>query len=496
MIFIISVVIYLSVLLGVGFYKSKFVKTGDDFVVAGRQASFWMLAGSLVCTWIGSGSLFGSAGLAFKSGFSELWFSSGAWLGILFISTIAYKVRKISQYTLTDILEKRYNRTAKILGTITIIISYMVITGYQFKGGGRLLSIITNGSISPELGTALTAVFIISFTLLAGMVSIMSIDIINGIVMILAIFISLPMLIVKNGGAGTLLNNIKMNFPDRLDIMGGHDPIWVIGLILPTLLLLLSESSIYQKFSSAKDPKTAKKAVIGMLTGVILIEVAMASLAVVGFALYMKDPRFWINGEIGNIINQAKAEEIILRLGFEKLPLWAGLLLINSGVAIIISTGNTFLMVTSTNTVRDLLQPIFKFSNEKIVKIQRYTIAGLGILAYLLVTQFQTILEMAFIAYTMIGASLTPALLATFFWKRVTTKGGVASILAGMLTTVLFVIINKILIYKSLTYSFLGIKFPISTDYIAIPAFFFSMLFLIFVSLMTEKEDKWRLFFD
>ena len=79
MVFIISVVIYLSILLGIGVYKSKKVKSGDDFVVAGRKASFFMLVGSLVCTWIGSGSLFGSAGLAFKSGFSELWFSSGAW---------------------------------------------------------------------------------------------------------------------------------------------------------------------------------------------------------------------------------------------------------------------------------------------------------------------------------------------------------------------------------------------------------------------------------
>ena len=50
------------------------------------------------------------------------------------------------------LLEKRYNQVAKVLGTITIIIAYMVIAGYQFKGGGRFIAILSDGSISPETG--------------------------------------------------------------------------------------------------------------------------------------------------------------------------------------------------------------------------------------------------------------------------------------------------------------------------------------------------------
>ena len=50
--------------------------------------------------------------------------------------------------------------------TITIIIAYMVIAGYQFKGGGRFISILSEGSISPETGMLIAAFLIVGFTVL------------------------------------------------------------------------------------------------------------------------------------------------------------------------------------------------------------------------------------------------------------------------------------------------------------------------------------------
>ena len=135
MIHIAVVCIYVLMLLGVSVYKSREIRTDEDFMVAGRSVPVYLLVATLVCTWIGSGSLFGSAGLTFRTGISALWFSSGAGVGILVVYLVAARVRRIAQYTLTDLLEKRYSRLAKVLGTITIIVAYMVIAGYQFKGG-------------------------------------------------------------------------------------------------------------------------------------------------------------------------------------------------------------------------------------------------------------------------------------------------------------------------------------------------------------------------
>jgi len=487
MTYIVVTLTYILILAGIIIYKSRSVKSEEDFVVAGRNVPVYLLVGTLVTTWIGSGSLFGTAGLTFQVGFSELWFSLGAWIGILAVYFIAAKVRRISQFTLTDILEKRYSPLARLLGTITIIIAYLIIAGYQFKGGGRFLAILTEGGISVEQGTLITFLVIIAFTALAGMVSIVSIDIFNGIIMILAIMLAVPFAISGFGGWGNVIATIEEVSPDHLSILEGHEPQWYLGIMLPTLILLLSESSIYQKFSSAKDSKSAKQAVMGMFIGVVVIESLMCLLAIVGFAIYAHDPRFFM---ADGSVNAAMSEEIILRIGFEQLPVFVGSLLFAGGAAIILSTGNTFLIVTSTNVSRDIIEKYFikNASNKTKLLIQRISIVFLGFIAYLIMTQFEEILAMAFISYTMIGASLAPALLATFFWKRVTKEGGVASIIAGMSTVIIIEVLNRV--YESSSLDLWILKFPYDSQMIAIPALIASVVSLVFVSLITKPTHK------
>ncbi|MCX8490063.1 MAG: sodium:solute symporter family protein [Cyclobacteriaceae bacterium] len=490
MIYSVISITYLLLLIGVIVYKSKTVKNEEDFTVAGRGVPVYLLVGTLICTWIGSGSLFGTAGLSFRSGFGELWFSAGAWIGIIFIYFIAERVRKISKITLTDLLEQRYNHTARILGTVTIIVAYLVIAGYQFKGGGRFISILSNGAVDLQTGAFITCVVVIAFTALAGMVSIVSIDIFNGIIMIVAMALTLPFAISAHGGVNAVVTTIENTKPEYLSLFAGHDSWWILGVILPTFLLLMSESSMYQKFSSAKDSASAKKAVVGMLVGVVFIELVMCTIAVVGFAIYSKDPRFFL---ADGSINRAMSEEIILRIGFEQVPALVGSMLFAAGVAIILSTGNTFLMVTSTNLSNDIIKPFFLKPNtepKKIIRIQQISIIVLGLLAFALVTQFETVLEMAFISYTMIGASLAPVLIASFFWKRVTAIGGVASMIGGMSVPIL----NKLLEVIGVSWGLL----PVDTDYVAIPSLAVSLFLLIVVSLLTKPSppEKWKPFFE
>ncbi|MDX1404473.1 MAG: sodium:solute symporter family protein [Woeseiaceae bacterium] len=491
------VTIYVLLLIGVAVYKSRSVKSADDFIVAGRNVPVYLLVATLVCTWIGSGSLFGSAGLTFRAGISMLWFSAGAWIGILIVYFIAARVRRIAQYTLTDLLEKRYNQVAKILGTITIIIAYMVIAGYQFKGGGRFISILSEGAITPEQGMLIACILIVGFTVLAGMVSIVSIDIFNGSIMLLAMIVTLPFAVASHGGIDAVVTTIDATQPSHFEVMGGHDFFWVVGIALPTFLLLMSESSMYQKFSSADTAANARRAVMGMFIGVVVVETLMMLIALVGFAIYADDPRFFL---VDGSVNRAMAEEIILRIGFEQLPALVGGVMLAAGSAIIISTGNTFLMVTSTNVTRDIVQAFFykDASPSQVVWIQRVAIVMIGVLAYLMMSQFETILEMAFIAYTMIGASLAPPLLAAFFWRRVTRIAGVLSIASGMLTVMTIAILNAIYKDAESGPTILGIRFPMDTDYIALPAVAVTVTTLVVVSLLSAKPEPsdWQEFID
>jgi Na+/proline symporter len=98
----------------------------------------------------------------------------------------------------------------------------------------------------------------------------------------------------------------------------------------------------------------------------------------------------------------------------------------------------------------------------------------------------------------MIGASLAPALLAAFFWKRVTRIGGLASIASGMLTVIGIALMNSIYKGSAEGPQVLGITFPMDTDYIAIPSVIVSVLTLLVVSLLTAKPDdsEWREFIE
>lgn len=481
MIFFYVVLGYLALLMFISIWKSRSVKSQEDFMVAGRGVPTYKLVGTLLCTWIGSGSLLAGAGLAARIGFSELWMAAGAWIGIVIVFFLAARVRRIAQFTVPDILELRYNKWARILGTIVIVIAYTTIVGYQFRGGGFVLNLVAD--IPEWQGVILTALFIVTFTAFAGMLSIVSVDIINGAVITLAVLIAAPLVYFHLGGADHFAATLDPSF---FTVFGEYNWIWAMGIFFPTFLLLLGESNMYQKFFSARDEKSAKSAVMWWVVGTIVVETAIASLAIFAFSHF--------NGlGAGHelFLSAEQSERIILhtaRFGTEVgIPILGGLLLIMAAVAIITSTGNSFLLAPSTNLTRDIYQRFLRpdASDKQIVVFQRLMVILLGFFAYLLLTQFRTILDMAFTAYTMVGAGLTPALLAAFLWKRVTTAGGVASIATGMGVTMLITVVNAVLDEPF-----------ISTSYIVIPAAGASLFALIVVSLLTPPDppEKWEKF--
>ncbi len=487
---VVVVFLYPLILVGASVWRARAVKSHEDFMVAGRSVAVPLLVGTLVCTWIGSGSLFGGAGLAYRTGIAELWFSFGAWVGLIIVYLIAHRVRAIAQYTVPDILEQRYNAAARVLGTVAIILAYVTIAAYQFRGGGWILSIVTDGAISPTTGMLITAATIVAFTAFAGMMSIVTVDIFNGIIISLGVLIALPYLVFANGGIGAVLSNLPA---EHTTVLGGHSWLWAVGVAMPTFLLLMGESGMYQKFFSAKNAKAARQAVVGMIVGVVIIETTLALLAIVGRSVY---PDLL---EQTSILGRAASETVILFIARDGLPLLLGMVLLAAAIAIVLSTGNTFLLVPSTNVSRDLYERFVnpQASEKQKLNVQRTSIVLFGALGVVLLTQFQTVLEMALYAYSLVGASLTPALLAAFMWKRVTPQGGVACIAGGLGTIVGLAVLNRLGIEFTMTLGGTAFDFA-SSDYIVIPGVIVSVGLLVVVSLLTPKspEEKWRPFFQ
>jgi len=454
------IIAYLVILIGVGAYRSKFVKTQDDFMVAGRKLSTKVLVGTLLATWIGSGSIIAGAGLAYDKGFPALWFDAGVWAALIILFFIAPRARRFGQYTVPDILEARYNKYARLLGTIVTIIAYTAIVSYQFRAGGMVLNLITG--ISVDQGIIITAVFVIGYTVLAGLISVVYTDVVNGIIMTIGLIIALPFLLSNAGGWNEMITKLPET---HFQILGEMSLIEALGYSLPTMLLLLGESGMYQRFFSARDEKAARRSVLGWLIGTIIIETLIIFLGVIGSSLFF----------------DIDAEMVILHSVRHGLPILIGCLTLAAIVAVIVSTADSFLLVPATNIMRDIYQRFINpnLPQKKMVLYSRLVVVGLGVIAFVQVRFFTKILEMAIYAYTMYGVGITPAVMAAFFWKRATALGGVCSIASGMIVTIVWELLKQ--------------PFGWPTVY---PALVVSVFCLVVGSLVTPKEaeSKWRQF--
>jgi SSS family solute:Na+ symporter/sodium/proline symporter len=461
-IFVAAIIGYLGALAVAGYLRSRKVHTGDDFLVAGRSLPARVLVFTLLSTWIGSGSLFGGAGLGYRIGFPGLWQSAGAWVGIALVYFLAPKVRRIAQYTVPDILELRYGPAARILGTVTTVLAYTTIAAYQFRGGGRLLNLVAG--MDPVTGALITMLFCVAFTAFAGMLSIAYLDVGNGLMMLVGVAIAVIYLLGHAGGFGPAAAQLR---PDQIAIFGSMQPVEALALFLPTMFLLLGEANMYQKFFSAESERAARVAVLGWIFGTILVETLITSVGIFGSVV--------VPG-----LNTDQSEAIVVRVAVEVLPTFLGVLLLAGATAIIVSTANSFLLTPATNIIRDVYQRFVNpsITDNQVVLYTRAIVIILGVVGFVIGNFFETILAMALWAYTMYGAGITPALLGALIWPRATPAGGVASILAGMGTTLGWEIIALVRGGGAAAY-----PFGLATVY---PALFLSIGTLIVVSLVTK----------
>jgi solute:Na+ symporter, SSS family len=489
-------------LLAVSLGRLGKVKTKADYLVAGRSLPAFVLVFTLLSSWIGSGSLLGGAENAYNHGFVALWQAAGGWAGLLLILFVAPRARKFAQYTIPDLLETRYNQTARVLGVIAILLTYTAITSYQFIGGGDILHLIFPDTISSIAGRYILAAFVILFTAIAGMSSVAYMDLFIGLLATITMCIALPVLIHHGGGWQVIHSALPAT---HFQLFGDLSVIQCLELFLPTCLLLLGNQSMYQKFFSARTQKDASRAVLGWIVGTVILETVIVALAVTGSAIFP-------TGEVHD-----HPREILAYVGlhgFEPTPtttvmidpagvvesitttstavpttqslMWLqflGALLLGSIFAKVVSTANNYLFSPATNLINDIFVRYIKpqASNKQILIVSRLMVVLLGIWSLVQSLGTESVLKKALYAYTIYSAALTPVILAAFFWKRATAAAAVASIATGTIVTV--------------AWDFITPYLPkVIADRDAIfPALVASLLCLAVVSLLTQPPSAQQL---
>ncbi|MFC5862573.1 sodium:solute symporter [Acidicapsa dinghuensis] len=468
--YVVLLVIIAVALMAVSVYRAFTVKTKADYLVAGRTLPAIVLVFTLLSSWIGAGSLFAGAENAYRNGMAALWQPAGGWLGLLLIYFIAPRARKFAQFTIPDLLEARYNQTARVLGAIAILFAYTGITSYQFRGGGDVLHLIFPDVVSPALGTYLIAGFVIILTALAGMSSVAYSDLIIGSIVTVICVIAAPYLVSRAGG----WSGMEAVLPaTHFQVLGNLSFLRAMEFLVPTLLLMLGNQAMYQKFFAAKSEGDARKAVVGWIIGTLLLETVIIIIAVAGSAMFQ-------TGEVAQ-----HPREIIPYTARHGLPAFMGALLLAAVFAKVISTASNFLFSPATNLVNDIyvryISP--EASHKRVLIVSRLTVVLLGCWALYQALYAESILEKMLYAYTVYSAALTPVILAAFYSKRVTAWGAVAAIATGTAVT--------------LTWDMPAVKHlfpPILAERDAIfPALIAAVAVMIVVSLITPKPTSEQL---
>jgi solute:Na+ symporter, SSS family len=420
--YVIVLAIIVAVLLGVAIYRTTTVKTKADYLVAGRSLPAIVLVLTLLTSWIGAGSLFAGAENAYRNGFAALWQPAGGWLGLVLIYFIAPRARKFAQFTLPDLLEVRYNQTARVLGTFAILFAYVGITSYQFKGGGNVLHLIFPDTVSPTLGTYLIAVFVIVTTALAGMSSVAYMDVAIGSLVTIICIVATPYLLAQAGG----WPGLHAALPEtHFQVLGNLTLVRALEFLVPTMLLMLGNQVMYQKFFSARSEKDARLSVVGWILGTLLLETLIVAIAVIGSALYH-------NGEVAS-----QPYEIIPYTARHGLPAFMGAVLLGAVFAKVISTASNYLFSPASNLIEDVFVRYIapNASNKRVLIISRLAVVLLGCWALYQAIYAPSILQKMLWAYTIYSAALTPVVLAAFYSRRVTAWGAVAAIAGGTVVT-------------------------------------------------------------
>ncbi len=434
---------YLTLLVLWGLYQGRKVKTDADYAIAGRNLPGWAAALSERATGESSWALLGLPGFAYASGLMGIWTAIGCVLGIITAwAAIAWRLRdeaeKYDVKTFTEYIAKKHGeseRWIRTIGSLTIVFFFFFYVGAQFLGGGKTL--FTMFKLKPQIGMLITAAVIIPYTIYGGFRSVVYTDVVQAIVMITTLIIgplvgifvlssrpdvfahSIPHALQLAGPKYTSLSGAASGFALGVTIMGGLS--WFFGY-------LGGQPQLSMRFMAIRDVKQAK---IGRNIGIVWTIIAYIGALSIG----------WIGLGLFGPTGLSDPEYVMPKVMLELFPPAIAAVLITGAIAAMISTADSLLILSSTELSENLLSFGKDVSGKKALFRSRMVTAVLAIIALVVAYLSPSKLIYTLVGYVWagIGGTFSIVILFTLFWKRYHGKAVLATIIVGMVFTIIWI---------------------------------------------------------
>ena len=489
---ILTIGLYLLGMLLIGVYYSKKTSNSSDFYLGGRTLGPLVTAMSAEASDMSSWLLMGLPGLAYLTGVAN-----AAWTGIgLAIGTyvnwlvVAKRIRTYSHHldaiTIPDFFSKRYHDDKNIinfLSAVIIIIFFIPYTASGFAACGKLFSSLFG--VDYFVAMIISAAVIVGYTTLGGFLAASTTDLVQSIIMTMALVVIMTFGISKAGGISAVVENAN-NLAGYFSFVTSHLPetggieyynvfstvstlAWGLGYFgMPHILLRFMAIQDKQKLSLSRR--------IATIWVLISLTVAI-SIGIVGNAMTA-------NGVI-DALESSKSETIIIEIAslLSNHGILAALIagLILAGIlAATMSTADSQLLAASSSVSQNIFQDFFKIKmdEKKSMLISRLTVVFISLIGIIIAyNPDSSVFEIVSFAWAGFGATFAPVVLCALFWRRSNKTG----VLAGMFVGAVTIFVWKYAIRP------MGGFWDV---YELLPAFALAMLTIVCVSLMTSSPSK------
>lgn len=445
---LVAFIAYMAMMLLIGASYMKTGKSTEDYFLGGRKLGGWVVALSAQASDMSGWLLMGLPGSVYALGTGQMWIAVGLFLGTvanwLIISgrLRRYTIVANNSLTLPAYFENRFHDKKRILlgiSSVVIVIFFLVYTASAFASGGKLFSTVFGCSYHVSL--TIGAVIILAYTFMGGFMAVCTTDFIQGMLMLVAL-VTVPVVAfaLMGGNVGPALEQTGVTATNFLNVMKNGDNNFSAVEIISQLAWGLGYCGmphILVRFMAVKNQKELNKS-----KGIAIIWVAISlAFAVVIGVLGRAYLYPTILGADGGSTETVFIEMIKQVFTVDiKLPIIAGLFLCGI-LAAIMSTADSQLLVTASSMSEDIYKGIIKkdASEEKVMKMGRYTVLGVAVLAYLIAWDpNSSIMGLVSNAWAGLGAAFGPTVLMSLFWKRCNLPGAVAGIVSGGLTVIIW----------------------------------------------------------
>ena len=471
-----SFIPYLAGMLAIGIVAYRRSRTLSDFVIGGRRLGGVVTALSAGASGMSGWLLLGLPGAFYLLGLNQIWMAIGLTIGAYVNWTVvAPRLRRFTELagnalTLSDCFEVRFDDGSRLLRVACALVTLVFFTIYTASGlvSGAVLFSTTFG-LGYHTALWIGAAMIISYTFLGGFLAVSWTDVVQGVLMLMALIL-VPLAAVRElGGWNAAIDQVGDRRPDHLSAFTGLSVLSALSL-MAWGLGYFGQPHILARFMAMKSPAEMPAArAIGISWMIICLYGAMLSgfLAVAYFA----------DAPLAN-----PETAFIAQAGALLAPWLAGIVLA-AVLAAIMSTADSQLIVSASALTEDFYRPFLRkqATDRELVLVGRLGVVVIALIALVIGRDPESrILDIVAYAWAGLGAGFGPVLLLSLTWRRMTRNGALIGMLAGAVTVVVWTNLH-------------GGWFDV---YEILPGFMAGLLAAVAVSLAGRPPDAAARFFD